>query len=305
MSAASAWLQAARPLAQVNIAVPVALGTMLAWARHGVLDVGMLILAFALGLVDQLFIVFANDVADEPGDRRNATFNRFSGGSRVLVDGKLERSALARAAMAMAVVMLLVCAWAAIMLDRPLLLAFWVAAVGLLWAYSFSPLRLAYRGLGEAAQGLGVGVVLPMMGWYVQLGHFEAFPWMALLPAFVLGVASNITTALPDAPADAAADKRTWPVRYGPRRARKHSLQLIAIGTLLTPAVLPGLSHAGLAAIELLPALALVFNLRGLRSAEAQDHAACSRFVVLNGVAINLTLLGWAIALAVHPAALG
>jgi 1,4-dihydroxy-2-naphthoate polyprenyltransferase len=304
VSAISTWVQAARPLAQANIAIPVVLGATLAAAASGAFDWVLLVLALGIGVLAQLFIVFANDVADEAGDRGNRLYNFASGGSRVLAQSKLERTTLGRAALVMALLLFLACAGIALLFGRPLLLAFWAVTVGLTWAYSFAPFRLSYRGGGEAAQGLGVGVVLPLMGWYLQVGNLHGVPWAALVPAFVLGVASNITTALPDAPADAEVEKRTWPVRQGPPRARKHSLQLIAIGTLLTPLVLPGLSHAGLAATQVLPALALLLNLRGLRGAEAENRSACRRFVVLNALAIQLTMLGWIAALILEPSVL-
>jgi 1,4-dihydroxy-2-naphthoate octaprenyltransferase len=34
------------------------------------------------GLFDQLFVVYANDVADYPSDLHNTTHGRYSGGSR-------------------------------------------------------------------------------------------------------------------------------------------------------------------------------------------------------------------------------
>jgi 1,4-dihydroxy-2-naphthoate polyprenyltransferase len=300
VSGISTWWQAARPLAQVNVAVPVLMGATLAGATVGSLDMPRLLLALGLGVLAQLFIVFANDVADEDGDRGNRLFNFASGGSRVLAQGKLDRATLARVARAMALVLLLACTCAAVLLRQPLLLAFWGATVALTWAYSFPPLAFAYRGGGELAQGFGVGVVLPLMGWSLQVGDLGGVPWAALVPAFVLGVASNVTTALPDAPADAEASKRTWPVRLGPRRARKHSLQLIALGALLTPLVLPGLSRLGLFCVQALPLLALAFNLRGVPRADAEDRSACRRFVVLNALAIQLVWLGWIVALVIQ-----
>lgn len=270
---------------------------MLAFHATGRLDVGMLVAAHVFGLLDQLFIVFANDVADEAGDRLNKTHNMFSGGSRVLPDGKLSRRALATAAGICAAAMLALSIALATVGDRPAMLAGWGLAIVLLWGYSFAPLRLSYRGYGEVTQGLGVGVVLPVMGWYLQIGHLDGLPWLAMIPSFLLGVASNISTALPDQPADEASGKRTWPVRYGSARARKHSLQLIALSALMTPFVLPDLEHAGLLAMEAGPALALAINLRFLPRAEASAHTDCRRFVFLNGLAINLALGGWIVAL--------
>lgn len=295
------WIQASRPLAHVNIAVPLLLGEMLAYVQCLRLDVGLLIVAHVFAVLDQLFIVWANDVADEAADRVNEAPTPFSGGSRVLVEGKLQPRQLARAAAGAALLMLGVSLYAALALERPAMPLAWALAVVLLWAYSFAPARLSYRGAGAITQAFGVMVVLPLIGFYLQCGDVQRFPWPALLPCLALGLAGNITTALPDHPADEATHKLTWPVRYGPRRARKHSLQLIALGAVATPWVLPDLPQAGWAAIEAVPLLLVLINAKGIDRAEASDRKGCLRFVVLNGAAINATLVGWIVALASGP----
>lgn len=296
-----AWIQSCRPLAQANIAIPLLWGEMIAFADCLRLDLTLLVVAHLFGVLDQLFIVWANDVADEASDRANTSPTIVSGGSRVLPEGKLTAGQLGRAAFLAAMAMLALSLYAAFSLDRVATPLFWVVAVLLLWAYSFPPHRLAYRGYGAITQALGVMVVLPLLGFYLQCGNVHGFPWLALGPAVMLGLASNITTALPDHPADEATGKATWPVRHGPRRARTHSLLLIALGALGTPLALPGLPPLGWAAIGALPLLLVLLNLRGLARAEASDRSACLRFVILNGAAINLTIVGWIIALAIQP----
>ncbi len=296
-----AWVQASRPLAQANIAIPLLLGEMIALVECARLDVGLLVLAHLFGLFDQLFIVYANDLADEEGDRHNETPTAFSGGSRVLVEGKLTRSALSRAAIAMAIAMLATSLVAAFAMDRPAAPVGWALAVLLLWAYSYRPLRGSYTGWGEVLQGLGVGVVLPLLGFYLQCGDVRGFPWPALLPSFLLAVASNISTGLPDHAADEAVGKQTWSIRYGAVRARKHSLQIIAVAALMTPLVLPDLPKEGLLAIEAAPLLALAYNLRRDKDLDPSDVKGIGRFVFVNGLAINLTIVGWIVALAIRP----
>lgn len=296
-----AWVQSCRPLAQVNIAIPLLLGEMLASTLCPRLDLGLLIVAHVFGVLDQLFIVWANDVADEEADRRNEAPTAFSGGSRVLPDGLLHTRQLAQAAAVAALAMLALSVYAAVALDRPATPLAWALAVVLLWAYSFPPARLSYRGAGAITQAFGMMVVLPLLGFYLQCGDIQGFPWAALVPCVLLGLASNITTALPDHPADEATGKATWPVRYGSRRARKHSLQLIALGAVSTPLVLPDLPQLGWAAIEALPLLLVLVNARAIDRAEVHDRSACLRFVVLNGAAINLTIVGWIVALAMRP----
>jgi 4-hydroxybenzoate polyprenyltransferase len=70
----------------------------LAVAHGHALQLEAAVLAQLFGLFDQWFIVWANDLADEATDRANATATPFSGGSRVLVEGRLTRAALTRAA---------------------------------------------------------------------------------------------------------------------------------------------------------------------------------------------------------------
>ncbi|MCH9686625.1 MAG: prenyltransferase [Deltaproteobacteria bacterium] len=296
-----AWIQASRPLAQANIAVPLLLGEMLAFVQCMRLDIGLLIVAHAFGILDQLFIVWANDLADEEADRANEAPTLFSGGSRVLVQGLLTRRQLARAAAGAAMAMLALSIYTAVAMDRPAMPLAWAMAIALLWVYSFPPGRLSYRGAGAITQAFGVMVALPMLGFYLQCGDIRGFPWPALVACFALGLAGNITTALPDHPADEQTGKATWAVRYGPARARKHSLQLIALGAVCTPLVVPDLPKLGWACIQALPILLVAFNARALASAEASNRKACLRFVVINGAAINLTIIGWIVALALRP----
>jgi 1,4-dihydroxy-2-naphthoate octaprenyltransferase len=280
-------------LAQVNIAVPLLVGQALAYAATGAFDWTIFALVHVAGVLDHLYIVFANDVADEAGDRDNEVVTSFSGGSRVLREGKLDARSLRRAAAAAACGLVVVAAYTAMAHGRPALLALWAAALALLWAYSFPPLRLSYRGMGEAAQGLGVGILLPLIAYVAQAGSFDGFVWAALAPLFLLGFASNITTALPDRDADAAAAKLTWPVRFGFARARIHALQLTALATFMTPFVLPDATRTVWVMVEAGPTLVLLANYVTSRGRTTADRSALVRFMVLTGAAANLAMLGW------------
>lgn len=291
-----AWLQAARPLAQANIAPPLLVGQGLAFAAFGEFSWSRAALAFSFGVLDQLFIVFANDAADVEADRLNKTYNRFSGGSRVVPEGKLSPRSLAHAAFLMVGLMALFSAYLTLQLRLMWMLILCTLAVGLLWAYSFPPLRLSYRGGGELLQGLGVGVVLPVIGYYLQCGSLTGFPLPALLPLFLLGYAGNIVTSLPDVPGDRAAGKRSLPVRRGQMAARVQCVVVIAVAIGASRLVAPHTTLPTLAALLALPALCLLWGLRYIKSADATEHAACLRFVLACGAAISLTQLAWAFA---------
>ena len=290
------WLQAARPLAQGNIAPPLLVGQALAYAAFKEFSWSRCALAFVFGVLNQLFIVFANDVADWQGDVLNKTYNRFSGGSRVVPEGKLSPRSLAHAALLMVALMAVFSAYLTLKLQLLWMLLLCSFAVSLLWAYSFPPFRLSYRGGGEWLQGLGLGVVLPAIGFYLQCGTLSAFPLPAFIPLFLLGYAGNIVTSLPDVPADRAAGKRSLPVRRGQLAGRVQCLVVIAVAMAASRLVAPAASVYTLGGALLTPLLCLVWAASLVKSAEANQHGACLRFVIACGAAITFTQLAWAFA---------
>lgn len=214
-SSALAWLRAARPLAQANIALPIGLGVAAAVGEGAPLGAAPLMACVGFSLLDQLMIVFANDYADRETDTHARTL--LSGGSGVLLDGSLRPLSLLRAAFGAGLGLLALSA--AMFPWRPWLLAACLCAIALLQLYSFPPARLSHRGGGEWLQGLGIGLVLPWVGYYLVSGEARA-PLAVLLPMVLFGVAGNVTTAMPDLDADRAAGKRSLPVRLGEARAR-------------------------------------------------------------------------------------
>jgi len=291
------WLQAARPLSQINIALPLLVGQALAFSTCGHFSWSRFLLVHAFGVLDQLFIVFANDCADWQSDLENVTYNRYSGGSRVIVEGKLSPQTLFRASLGMALLMAGLSAYLTLGLHLMWMLLLCAASVMLLWAYSFPPIRLSYRGKGELLQGLGLGVVLPAIGFYVQCGELGRFPAAAFIPLFLLGYAGNLTTCLPDVPSDRASGKRTYAVRRGQLSARRDSLIPIAIAACMAPLFARGASAFALGALIGLPLVLLCVNARGALHADAKNPPACLRFVTLNAAAIVIAQLCWAVAL--------
>lgn len=301
MPGLSAWLQAARPLAAANVAIPLVLGQVLAFAATGEFSWSLFGAIQLLGVVQQLFIVFANDVADVDADELHPRPSIVSGGSRVLQEGKLTLAALKRASWIMLALALALAGGLAVIHALWWLPVLVLVGAALLWAYSFPPLRMSYRGHGELLQGLGVGVVLPVIGFYAQAGSFESMAWLALVPCFLLGWAGNVLTSLPDYLADKRADKRSYPVRHDQFNARRHALELSALAVAFGWLVVPGLPWWGLASIVALPAVPLFLAMRLLGTADAGNDGECLRFVLLGAAVGNLAMLCWmAAALAQH-----
>src|SRR5882724_8049257 len=152
MARLGAWVQASRPLLQIRVAAPLAYGQALAFAANGTFRWDLFLAALLFGLLDQLFIVYANDVADDASDRYNTTYNRYSGGSRVIAEGKLGPVELAGAATVALLAMAAVCAHLVFHEHRVFMVVIAAIAAHLLWMYSFPPFRLSYRGGGELLQ---------------------------------------------------------------------------------------------------------------------------------------------------------
>ena len=229
------WIQASRLASQGYIFFPLLLGQALWFHGSGHLDWTMAGLTWLFGLVIQLYIVYANDVADAAIDRLNSTFTPFSGGSRVLADGKLTESDL-KMGVAVTVGLCLVIGGVLLLLGRPLAPGLILAALALLWLYSFPPIRLSYRGGGEFLQMIGVGLVLPLFGFYLQAGSFAGFPVRYLAVLFPLQLACAFSTTLPDEPSDRAGGKKTIAVLFGIHRAR----QVVVALHIAAPLILAG-----------------------------------------------------------------
>lgn len=243
-------MQAARLPSQMYIFWPLLLGQAL--AMSGRFSWEIVAACHFYGLASQLFIVFANDVADMATDRRNFTFTPFSGGSRVLVEGLLSRRQLARAAVLCAALSTLAGVFLGLRHGAWLPLPLILFGLALLWAYSYPPLRLSYRGGGEYLQMVGVGLVLPMIGFSAHAGTLAGLPW-ALMPLMLaLSLSCAMATAMPDEPSDRIDGKRSHAVRFGIAGSRRVILRLNALALawlVLVP--LPGTTLSARAALTM------------------------------------------------------
>ncbi len=226
-----AWLQASRMPSQLYIVLPLLLGQSMAYAQ-GHFSWKIFVLCHLYGLSVQLFIVFANDVADLETDTINRTYNIFSGGSRVLVDNSLSRTSLALAAFLFG----FFCVFIGVALGwfwnnwGPLLLI--LTGHLLVWAYSYRPLRLSYRGGGEFMQMLGVGGLLPVMGFLAHSGSLSSISWPLVGLVLLLALTCAMSTSLPDEPSDRISSKKSSTVIFGNRINQR--LILVLNGFALT-----------------------------------------------------------------------
>lgn len=188
--------------------------------------------------------VFLNDWFDFDSDRRNQNAGPFTGGSRVLVDGRLDRAAMRKgiglsllAALA-ALVALLAAAPAASAIAIATLYAVF-ATLALI--YTVPPLKLSHRGFGELDVAFTHSAGAIMAGYIAQGGGWaDSLPWLLALPLGLSVLPSILLAGCPDREADQAAAKRTLVVILG-----KRSTARLAMGaTVAAPALAALLSVA-------------------------------------------------------------
>ncbi|MFN8527401.1 MAG: prenyltransferase [Anaerolineae bacterium] len=217
-------------------------------------------LAFLWGQIvitaTQIMTHYANDYFDLAADRANQTPTQWSGGSRVLVEGALPPSVALRTAQCMAIIALAANLILSVLI-RPgvptfLLLA---AAQAGAWFYSAPPLSLHSRGLGELAVIITVPLLTPLTGYYLQAGHFDLLPLLAVVPLCAIQGAMLLAIEFPDAEGDRAVGKRTLVIRLGAHRAKNLYVFLVSASFVSLPVLvaagLPPL--VGLAAAAFLP----------------------------------------------------
>jgi 1,4-dihydroxy-2-naphthoate octaprenyltransferase len=187
----------------------------------------------------------------------------FSGGKRVLVDGLLtvrETWAIAIAGYAICIAMGLTI----VFLRAPGVLWIGLAGVALAFFYHAPPLRLSYRGWGEAAVFVAYGPLICAGTFLVMAG--ELAPWVVwlALPLGVLIAAFLWINEFPDYCADAGAGKQTLIVRLGRQRAADAFMGLvIAAFVLLFVSLVFGVPRGALGAlIAVVPATSAVRTLR-------------------------------------------
>ncbi|MBD3399811.1 MAG: 1,4-dihydroxy-2-naphthoate octaprenyltransferase [Candidatus Coatesbacteria bacterium] len=200
----------------------VLVGNLAGFAHTGRLDPLMLVLSLAAMLFVHAGANTANDYFDAAtgNDDVNPYHTPFNGGSRVIQDGRVSRRTVGLISLVsfLAATGLGLVIW----LLTPGNLILWLGLFGVLTgaAYTAPPLRLGYRGLGEAVIALDFGLLPVVGGFYVQTGAYHPAALYAGITPSLLILAVIWINQFPDYQADAAVGKRTLVVRLGRRRSR-------------------------------------------------------------------------------------
>jgi 1,4-dihydroxy-2-naphthoate octaprenyltransferase len=144
---------------------------------------------------------------------------------------------------------------------------FWLGVAGVFISvfYTAPPFRFVHRGVGEVMVGLGFGPIMTMGAYYVQARgwSWEAF-YLSLPVAFLIALVLYVNE-VPDRPGDAAAGKRTLPVRLSKEAVIAAYIGCVAVafGLIAGGALAGVIVRPAILALVAMPLAAQVY--RGLR----------------------------------------
>jgi 1,4-dihydroxy-2-naphthoate octaprenyltransferase len=184
------------------------------WAGADI-DLGRFAFGYTVLACAHLSVSYTNDLFDAEADQYTTT-TPFSGGSKVLV----ERPELRPVARVIGTGLIL----ASLILGA---LFFWyygipppyygLVVLGNLLGYFYTapPARLAYRGLGELATMVTIGLLVPAMGYLVASGGLDLAFLVFVPPLLLYGLLFIVTVQQPDMEGDLRGGKTTVIVRRG------------------------------------------------------------------------------------------
>ncbi len=234
---ALSWLKISRMHFYPLPLIVYSLGTAAAYSMYRKFNLGIYVLGYVFIFLVELCSVLTNEYFDYKTDAQNKNSGPFNGGSRVLVEGRLE---FREVKVAIVSLLLSIFGTGYVLLKissdaRPLLMIS-LLSTGLFLGlgYTLPPLKFSYRGMGEVVIAVTFSPYLILCGYTFQNGVWrDAFPWLISLPLLFAILSAIILSGVPDFQADRAAQKRTLAVILGQRMAIILSVLSISIAALV------------------------------------------------------------------------
>lgn len=228
ISTKRAWFLATRPQTLAAAAVPVIVGTAVAFAS----DKLSIIAAFA-ALIGALLIQIGTNLANDYFDfKKGADTEERVGPMRVTQAGLISENAVRNAMIAAFAAAAAVGAYLVVVGGWP------IAVIGVLSivsgiAYTGGPFPLGYNGLGDVFVFIFFGIVAVTGTFWVQALTWSNVALTASVPVGALSVAILIVNNYRDMDTDAKVGKRTLAVRLGKNATRVQYGLMLAIAFIV------------------------------------------------------------------------
>ena len=215
------WIVAIRAPFFTASAIPVLVGTALAWNRTGRFNWFKFILVLIGVPMFNAGTNLANDYYDHKtvNDEANVNLTPFSGGSRVIQKGIVPPKQMLIGSFLFFGLGSVIGLYLNAVTPGNLIL--YLGIFGLLtgFFYTATPVLIGYRGIGELIVGLDLGVLAVIGAFYVQTQSLSWSAFWISLPIGFLVAAILYINQFPDYDADKAVNKKHLVVRLGKKKA--------------------------------------------------------------------------------------
>jgi len=209
------WRLSRAPFLSVGL-LPLILGFVMARCRGYIGPLSLYLLSLIGVALIMWMTYYLGEWNDFEGDRLNQGFNRYSGGSRVLVEGTLP--------LRVSLLLGYGCLFGAVLTGLYIYFQFrtgpWTLLLGGIgifsgFFYSNKPFRWSYHGLGEVLIGFCYGWLPVATGFYLFAGFFSPKTFLLSIPISLSVFNVILMNEFSDEEADRAIGKRTLVVRFG------------------------------------------------------------------------------------------
>ena len=212
----------ARPMIMLSVILVYGLGALVARAFNYGLNVPNFSYGLLTIVVMSLSIHYVNEYADYETDALTTT-TPYSGGSGAIPNGLIPRELALQAGWVTLIAGIILSIIGIIAGWLPLI-NFPILVLGAFggWMYSMPPLKLAWRGWGEADNAFLGGILLPIYGFVVQSRVWDWDAIHAFIPFMLFVFLNLLGTTWADRIADKQVGKYTLATKY-------HLIQLKAL----------------------------------------------------------------------------
>ena len=294
----AAWWRLSRvPFLSVGI-LPLILGFALAWRSDYRGPVGLYLFSSLTVILIMWMAYYLGERNDFEGDRLNLGFNRFSGGSRVLVEKALPLWVPLLLGYGCLVGAIFVCIHIYLQYQTgPWTLL--LGGIGIFsgFFYSSKPLRCSYRGIGEILIGFSYGWLPVATGFYLFAGFISQEVFLLSIPISLSVFNVILINEFPDEESDRAVGKKNLVVRFGKERAGDLYLGISILVGLSFIKVMLIVDRAPLwvFVLSVIPSLLILWNLaqvwqEGYRDTKRLQLLCRNTFLVNLSVVMILTI---------------
>jgi 1,4-dihydroxy-2-naphthoate octaprenyltransferase len=208
-----AWAIAIRPKTLWIAAIPVAVGTALAWMHGAPILPWVAVLAFAASILMQMITNLQNDVGYTA---RGHESSKRVGLPRATARGWLTPAEVRRA-IALGIAGAVIVGAPLALHAGPVVVAIGLASVLAALAYMGGPLPIAYTPLGELSVFVFFGLVAVLGTYYLHAGPAGATVWLAAAAIGSHAAAVLVVNNHRDAEHDRRTGRRTFAAAFGAR----------------------------------------------------------------------------------------